>query len=204
MDSGIGKTLDSGTLTISAYPPRGSGGVAMTCWPARAPLPASRTVPEISPPGVKGRSGLSWYSPRHRRMSKKLSAAAWTSITTSSDSGTGSSTRASSSACSGSPSRCTCHALMPDPPRSLLYRLRDYHSDDPYRMLSCCEIQGGHGRKQEGSHAEGQGLHDEGRRYVGIRGKRCRGVGALQRAQHPPRARRGGGPPRRAGIRQGP
>ena len=38
---GIGKTLDSGTATLSAYPPRGSGGVAMTCWPACMPPPAS-------------------------------------------------------------------------------------------------------------------------------------------------------------------
>src|SRR5215203_2734578 len=109
-------------------------------------------------------------------MSKKLSAAARTSITISPGSGRGSSTSASCNACSGSPSLCTCQALKPGPSRGLPYRLRDYHSDNPAGMLSCGEKQGSHGRKQEGSYAQSQGLHDAGRRYARTRGERRRGL----------------------------
>src|SRR3954447_19327579 len=47
---------------------------------------------------------------------------------------------------SGSPSLCTCQALIPGPSYGLLCRIRDYHSGDPAGMLSCGHRQASHGR----------------------------------------------------------
>ena len=58
--SGNGKTIGSGTATVSANAP--STGKAATRSPGLNALPgaASRTTPAHSAPGTKGRSGRSW------------------------------------------------------------------------------------------------------------------------------------------------
>src|SRR5215212_384902 len=86
----------------------------MTRCPTRnpEPSPSSEILPATSAPGVNGSSGLSWYSPRHRRMSKKLRAAASTSTTTSPGPGEGSSTSSSFRTSLGAPSSLTRQDLI--------------------------------------------------------------------------------------------
>ena len=46
------------------------------------PSPTSSTSPQTSSPGTKGGSGRTWYSPRHIRVSAKLTALARTATRT--------------------------------------------------------------------------------------------------------------------------
>ena len=75
------------------------------------PSGALRTVPATSAPGMKGSSGLSWYSPRLCRTSGNDTPAASTSIITTSPSG------ASGWVASGSGTSTSC---SPDGPVSSL------------------------------------------------------------------------------------
>jgi hypothetical protein len=77
-----GKVRNSGAAATSAKPP--SMDIAATRSPgwSRLPSGALRTVPATSAPGMNGRSGLSWYSPRLCKTSGNDTPAASTSITT--------------------------------------------------------------------------------------------------------------------------
>ena len=81
MSSGIGKVMNAGASATSAKPP--NGVVAATRSPGLQPAArrrAASTTPAISVPGMNGRSGLIWYSPRVISQSTNPAPAACTSI----------------------------------------------------------------------------------------------------------------------------
>ena len=58
--SGSGKTMASGTATVSAKAPRtGKAATRSPGWKVLS-APARRTTPAHSAPGMKGRSGFIW------------------------------------------------------------------------------------------------------------------------------------------------
>ena len=142
-------------------------------------------------------------------MSKKLSAAASTSTTTSPRPGSGLLDLVE-------PQRLLrvteslhlpgSHALSsPRPPYD---GIRDYHSDKQSGMVSCRREPGWRGVTVEDRRdrmLQGKGLDDAGHRYARTRGERRRGVGSCARERnirHVPVV--AGRPSRRAGLRQGP
>src|SRR5690606_38581108 len=93
MPSGTGMARLAESLTFSAKAPQLHRPSTLS--PGRrcvTLLPTADTIPDISPPGEKGSSGLNWYLFWMIRTSGKFTPAARTSTTTSSGPGCGSAT----------------------------------------------------------------------------------------------------------------
>src|SRR5680860_943630 len=115
ISSGIANVVASAARVCSAKAPRPALGMASTralTSPGSTPSPTPVTTPATSAPGVNGKGGFTWYSPRHINTSGKLSAAARTSIATSPGPGSGGSTSSRTNTASGSPSSWARHARM--------------------------------------------------------------------------------------------